>query len=213
MNLSRANSVKTDLTDADLSKADLAGVDFAEFDLTGVNLTEADLAGANLTGANLSGACLVRANLRVANLSKANLYAANLSEANLRAADLDGANLTDADLTGANLYESSFTKVATLTGVKGFSSMESERKKCQFILETIESGRGIIDMVRWYTSDTIRCLAGWACYGEEEEGSFPAIATLTLPSLAWAFSRTDLSQEEILAELRKVISGETQLVR
>ena len=67
------------------------------------NLSGADLSGANLRGANLSGADLRGANLSGADLRGANLSNANLSGADLRGADLSNANLSGADLRGANL--------------------------------------------------------------------------------------------------------------
>ena len=81
-------------------------------DLTGANLSETDLSDAILIGANLTGA-----NLSYAILSDANLTGANLSGANLSDAILSDANLTGANLTGANLYKS-YLRGAILTGTR-----------------------------------------------------------------------------------------------
>ena len=76
---------------ANLSRADLSGAD-----LSGANLFRADLSGADLSGANLS-----RADLSGADLSGANLFRADLSGADLSGANLSGANLSGADLSRA----------------------------------------------------------------------------------------------------------------
>ena len=78
-------------------------------DLTGANLSDAILIGANLAGANLSYAILSDANLTGADLSDAILIGANLTGANLSRANLSGANLTGADLSRANLHGSILT--------------------------------------------------------------------------------------------------------
>lgn len=77
--------------------------DLSGANLIGADLSEADLLQVNLSEANLSGAYLVKGDFIGANLMKANLYRANLSWGNLTAVDLTEANLTEADLTWANL--------------------------------------------------------------------------------------------------------------
>ena len=74
-----------------------------EEDCEGWETMKANLSGANLSGAYLSSANLSGANLRGANLSSANLSGADLSSANLSGANLSGANLSGADLSGAYL--------------------------------------------------------------------------------------------------------------
>jgi hypothetical protein len=89
-NLSGANLIRANLSDANLSGANLIRA----------NLSDANLSGANLSGANLNDANLIRANLSDANLIRANLSGANLSDANLSGA-MSGANLIRANLSGA----------------------------------------------------------------------------------------------------------------
>jgi len=110
-------------------RADLSGADLTAFDLSGVNLSRANLSGTNLSGANMSNAILTeakmsnailteailtesilsRADLSGANMSNAILTEANLSRANLSGTNLSGANmrraiLHQANLSGADLY-------------------------------------------------------------------------------------------------------------
>ena len=96
-------SLKANLTGADLSvinlrNADLRGANLSEAILSGADLSGTDLRNANLRGADLSGA-----DLRGADLLYADLLGADLLYANLRGADLLGANLRNACLSGANL--------------------------------------------------------------------------------------------------------------
>lgn len=67
------------------------------------NLSGADLSGADFYEANLSGADLSEANLSGAILSEASLSLANLREADLRGADLSGADLRESDLRESDL--------------------------------------------------------------------------------------------------------------
>ena len=67
------------------------------------NLNNADLRGALMITANLEGANLNRADLNKANLAEAYLRGANLVEANLTEAYLPETNLRGANLVGANL--------------------------------------------------------------------------------------------------------------
>ena len=97
-------SMRANLTGADLFRANLTGADLRVANLYVANLSGADLYVANLSGANLYGANLYVANLSGADLSGANLSGADLSGANLRGADLYVANLRGANLRGADLY-------------------------------------------------------------------------------------------------------------
>ncbi|MDZ8026249.1 MAG: pentapeptide repeat-containing protein [Nostoc sp. DedQUE01] len=97
-NLSKANLIESDLTNANLSHANLDNANLSQVKLCGADLSHAKLGFARLSQANLSSANLSGANLICADLSHA-----NLSGANLRDASLSGANLQGAYLTGANL--------------------------------------------------------------------------------------------------------------
>ena len=107
INLSHANLSKANLMECDLSNANLS---YANLD--NANLSQTKLSGANLSHAKLGFACLTQANLNSANLSHANLICANLSHANL-----NGANLRDASLSGANL-EGAYLNGANLKNAK-----------------------------------------------------------------------------------------------
>ena len=108
-------SMRADLTGANLSDAILIGANLAGANLSYAILSDANLTGANLSGANLSDAILSDANLTGANLSGANLTGARLSEAILSDANLTGANLYKSCLYGANLYKS-YLHGSILTG-------------------------------------------------------------------------------------------------
>ena len=120
--LTGANLSETDLSDAILIGANLTGANLSyailsDANLTGANLSETYLSDAILIGANLTGANLSYAILSDANLTGANLSGANLSDAILSDAILSDANLTGANLTGANLYKS-YLRGAILTGTR-----------------------------------------------------------------------------------------------
>ena len=119
-------SMRADLTGANLSETDLSETDLSDAILTGAILTGAILTGAILTGANLSDAILYDANLTGANLTGANLSDAILSDAILSDAILTGANLSDASLTDANLTGANLSDAiligANLTGANLYKS-------------------------------------------------------------------------------------------
>lgn len=195
---------------ANLAGADLKGIDFRGMDLSGANLMGADLNCADLDGADLDGANLSGANLMGAVLAGASLINANLTGASLYSSDLRGANLADADLTGVDLSRATFDASTGFLGVKGLSSMAEERDECERILNIIESGNGHIYMPNWHTCKTTHCLAGWVA----PDVPVPdAIASRKLPSLVWLFYECEMLETDVLAELKKVISGETQIVR
>lgn len=83
-NLSRANLIDADLRHANLSKANLSRANLNYADLSYANLGVANLRYANLIDADLIYANLGGTNLRYANLSGANLSRANLNDADLR---------------------------------------------------------------------------------------------------------------------------------
>jgi uncharacterized protein YjbI with pentapeptide repeats len=91
------------LINPDLSSANLIAEDLSNAALVAANLRGADLSNANLTSANLIGADLSYANLRRTNLSDAVLFDANLTYAKLIGAKLNGAILISANCTGVNL--------------------------------------------------------------------------------------------------------------
>ena len=94
-------TMRADLSEANLSVANLVGAD----------LSYATLFGTDLRGANLWEACLVEADLRGANLSGANLLSADLYGANLNRAILSTANLCNANLCKANLIDAYLYRV------------------------------------------------------------------------------------------------------
>lgn len=103
-------------------RADLSGANLNRGDFCGTLLCKANLYGANLSGANLYGANLSKADLSLADLSGANLnrssfHGANLRGANLGGASLYGADLGEADLYGVYTYDASFYG-ADLRGAK-----------------------------------------------------------------------------------------------
>ncbi len=107
------------IEDVDLSRADLIGSNLSNAILDYVNLSGAKLSGAKLSGANLSRAdlsgvdlsetYLIRANLSGADLSRANLSGLDLSEKDLSGANLSGANLVRAILVKTNLEHANLT--------------------------------------------------------------------------------------------------------
>lgn len=101
--LSGANLVDVDLSDANLSYANLVGTDLYDTDLSDANLSYADLRGALMRGADLSNVYLYDADLSGAYLRRADLSYANLTGAKLRNAVLSYADLRGADLRGADL--------------------------------------------------------------------------------------------------------------
>ena len=108
-NLSGADLDYADLTDANVDYADLSGADLGGADLSGADLTGADLSGGVLTDAYLIGALLNSAQLAGADLTGANLSGellgsnVDLTGAHLRFADLTNSHLAGTDLSGADL--------------------------------------------------------------------------------------------------------------
>lgn len=111
----KCESMRANLSYADLSYANFEGVDLegavlSYADLRGANLKGSDFKGADfshafLKGADLRGVELSNADLRGADLSYACLRRADLSYADLRGANLGYAGLSNADLKGADLSE------------------------------------------------------------------------------------------------------------
>ena len=140
--LSGADLVGQDLTNAYFVFADLTGADLSNAILTGVrsggitgdptlpaawqliqgylvgpgaDLDQATLSGADLSAMDLSNTTLEYAELQNANLSSADLTNSNLVQAELVDADLSGANLTDARLNAVDLTNALLVN-AILTG-------------------------------------------------------------------------------------------------
>jgi hypothetical protein len=99
-----ADSIRVDLSGANLHHAHLRGADLSQANLHAANLHAADLHAANLHAIDLTGADLSRADLSSAYLSPADLRGTNLRGAYLRNADIGDAYLQRADLTGADLF-------------------------------------------------------------------------------------------------------------
>jgi len=111
--LSGANLKKANLQNADLRQADLISADLYGANLKGANLRAANLWKADLRETNMQNTDLRYANLRVVKLWRADLGASHLEysslqEANIESANLRGANLYHADLKWADLREAGF---------------------------------------------------------------------------------------------------------
>jgi uncharacterized protein YjbI with pentapeptide repeats len=94
-----------DLVEEDLSNAHLFEKKFRDADLGGANLTEAYLVEADLTGAWLNDAILVNANLADASFENAELLRADLSNTLMESVSFEGSDLTDAKLVGVEAIE------------------------------------------------------------------------------------------------------------
>jgi uncharacterized protein YjbI with pentapeptide repeats len=115
-------TIRADLTKADLSKASLLVANLSECLLKEATLTDANLKSADRNSTELQGADLSNAKLQGADLSPAtvpgfplpkiptNLTDADLRDAALQSADLSRADLTDADLTDANLTDADLSE-------------------------------------------------------------------------------------------------------
>ncbi len=114
----------------DLSEAELVEENLSEADLRGANLRQtaiplADLTEANLAAADLRWATFVRTHFTGADLTEANLTGADLTEANLGEAGLHEANLSGADFTGAFIGYTIFGD-NDLSYVKGLETVKHE---------------------------------------------------------------------------------------
>ena len=125
-------SLKANLTGADLSYANLSGANLSYVNLSGTNLISANLRGANLSYANLNGAYLLNADLIGADLSVINLRNADLRGANLSEAILSGADLSGTDLRVTNL-SNAYLRGAYLRGADLLGANLSGAKNIPFI--------------------------------------------------------------------------------
>ncbi|HVB22591.1 MAG TPA: pentapeptide repeat-containing protein [Ktedonobacteraceae bacterium] len=112
-NLSDASLNGAYLSNASLNRSNLIGADLSNASLNGAYLIGADLSNANLNGANLNGTIFSNAILSNADLSNAILSSTIISPSLLihsdfsriyhSSADLGGANLSSANLSNADL--------------------------------------------------------------------------------------------------------------
>ena len=105
----------------------------------------ADLSYANMRGADLCSANMSDADLRGANMSDANLRGANMWDANLRGANLCGADLRYADLHYANLCDANMWDIDRLRkGIKLSEPIIGWKKCKNNVLVKLEIPRGAI---------------------------------------------------------------------
>lgn len=173
------DSLRANLSGADLDYADLtdANVDYA--DLSGADLGGADLSGADLTGADLSGAVLTDAYLIGALLNGAQLTGADLTDANLTGAQLGNADLTRAIFVDADLIRT------TLQGTD-FSDADLTRANLNYAVFEPRTQPFVDSLARAYNLDTLRwteTLSEQDCLKEVEgAGNDACKATLTRPA-------------------------------
>ena len=126
-------------------RADLSGANLSKTDLSEVNLPFVNLSGANLTGANLSGACLIGANLSGADLSGAILVEANLTGAELDGTDLSGAKLSGTILDKADIYNAVFDRKEEIRkGIVLRKPIKGYKKTVEDVVITAEIPAGAI---------------------------------------------------------------------
>lgn len=104
-------------------RLDLSGADLVQTNLTNADLAYVDLVDANLSFANLANADLSYADLSLVNLFSANLYNADLSGTDLYRVNFSGAVLMGANFTGAGLALTAFVD-NNLSEVKGLETVE-----------------------------------------------------------------------------------------
>ncbi|MEH2216873.1 MAG: pentapeptide repeat-containing protein [Nostoc sp.] len=130
-NLSKANLMESDFTNANLSYANLDNANLSQIKLSGANLSYAKLGFSQLNQANLSSANLSSANLICADLSHTNLSGADLRDASLSGANLEGAYLTGANLKNAKVSDSelsnAFLEGAIMPNGSRYKSSLSDR--------------------------------------------------------------------------------------
>ena len=115
IDLSNANLLDEDISNADLSGANLNYTNFHSGYLANTSFVASTIISATLHGVDLSYADLSEANLSGAFLSGAFLDEANLSGADLSGAFLSGADLSNTDLIGADLSEANLSEAKLLS--------------------------------------------------------------------------------------------------
>lgn len=103
-----------------LEQRSCQGCNLSDADLVHAQLTDADLRGARLQRANLSQARLDGSRLNGADLSFTSLLGASLRGADLRGARLEGTDLRQADLSGAQLDQDALSR-AHWQGARGLN--------------------------------------------------------------------------------------------
>jgi tetratricopeptide (TPR) repeat protein len=103
-----------------LEQRSCQGCNLSDADLVHAQLTDADLRGARLQRANLSQARLDGSRLNGADLSFTSLLGASLRGADLRGARLEGTDLRQADLSGAQLDQGALSR-AHWQGARGLN--------------------------------------------------------------------------------------------
>jgi hypothetical protein len=128
---------KADLLGANLSDANLSSADLRRANLKGARLGGSDLFAADLSGANLSGAQLVKASLFYADLHGAKLTGARLFGTDLSKAALGKANLAEAELSLTILADVNLSRVSGLEEVV-------HRAPSTIGIDTIYNSKGMI---------------------------------------------------------------------
>ena len=119
VHVSKFETLRFELSGADLRFADLSKLQMQGANLQGADLTKAEIRGTNLTGADLSGARLVEADMTEAicleaELSDANLTGTDLSGTTLERSTLDNATLLGAIVSDKTIFEINSCKDADL---------------------------------------------------------------------------------------------------
>ena len=140
--LSEANILGKDLSQANLSKVFFYRVELMAAQLTYANLYKSDLVQSRLHGANFTQANLTEAELNGADLGSANLTQANLCGAYLAQAKLEYANLTGTDFSEAKMFSTIFG-MNDLRQAKGLDSVRHAGSSI-IGLDTIYRSRGQI---------------------------------------------------------------------
>jgi len=105
----KENSVKPDLSGANIEGLNLSKIDLSNSNLQDIDLTKCNLSESNFSSSNLSGAYLINANLYKSTFDGANLYNVKLNYAELYDASFKGASLIEADVSNANLEKADFS--------------------------------------------------------------------------------------------------------
>ena len=168
-NLSSANFANTDLTDSFLSYSNLSRAQFHNVDFTRTRLWSANLSGAMLQDVDLS-----KQNLHNVNLSGTNLLRANLSGAIFQDAKASGALLEQANLSGASFLRADLSRarlaMADMSGAQfldadltGADIAEANLSGVEFSVCGLQTAKGLTQAqldVAWADPDNPPKLAG-----------------------------------------------------